>query len=123
MGVRVRAFRTTKAYASAVKMALALRVPSPFARFLLVKAWNVCSHCIPPISTASPSCVVAAFVAPNCTTCAPCAVSPHVSVKMQTTKPKKPKERYHEKRYSPRLPLHRRQNDRWYRPENALHLG
>jgi len=49
------------------------------ARFPLVKAWNVCSHCIQQISKASQSSAVAASVAPSCTTCVHVVVSPRVS--------------------------------------------
>jgi len=100
---------------------------SPFARFPLVKAWNVYSRCIPPTSTASPLCVVAAFVAPSCTTSAHAVVSPHVSLKRPTIvrcpAAQTHKDWVHEKRYSPRLSHHRRQNDRWHSLPDEIHLG
>ena len=69
----------------AARTAQALPARSPFARFPLAKAWNVCSRCTRPTSTASPWCAVAVCAAPNCTTCARAAANPPVSRKTPTT--------------------------------------
>jgi len=52
----------------------------------LAKAWNACSRCIRPISTASKLSVAARSVAPSCITCAHVAVNPHASPKSPTTR-------------------------------------
>ncbi len=86
--------------------------------FALAKAWNVCSRSIRPTSTRSRSCVAAGSAAPSSITCAIVAANPPGSPKTPTTKPKdapKRKERDDEKRHSPRIPHHRRQDDRWHR--------
>jgi len=111
---------------SPVRTVQASPVRSQFARFRLVKAWNVCSHCIQQTSTASPLFAVVASVAPSCTISAHVVVSPRVSPRLPTTKrlrAQKHKGRCHEKRYPPRLPHHRRQNDRWHGYSDEIHLG
>ena len=105
---------------------LASPVRSPSAKSRSAKAWSVYSRCIRPTSTASPLFAVAASVAPNCTTCVPVVVNPHVSQRSPTTSPKlapKRKERKDEKRHPSRLSRHRRQNDRWHRCSDEIHLG
>src|SRR6056297_500729 len=100
-------------------------VPSPCARFPSVKAWSVCSRSTRPTSKASPWYAVAVCAAPSCTICGRAAVSRPVSPKTPHTSPSpahRHKERQDEKRHPPRLPLHRRQTDRWYRCPNALDL-
>src|SRR5210317_895134 len=102
-------------------MASASQDRSLFVRFRLVKAWNVCSLCIPPTTTASPSSAVVAYVAPSCITSGIVVVNPHVSQSKPTISPSL-KERDHEKRYPSRLSLHQCQNDQWRHRTNALHL-
>ena len=68
--------------------------PSSSARSALALVWSVASRCTPRPSTPSSSCVVAAFVAPSCTTCALCAVRPLVSSSAATTLPSESSHRF-----------------------------